>query len=292
MRSMTGFGRGSAEDARMIVTCEVKQVNHRYLDVWLKLPEAYGVAESRLRQVVAESVKRGRIEVRVTRSYKPGAPGGASFDDAAISRALAALTRVKDHHGVPGVIDLRTLLLLPGLQETFTTYAAPDEKELDLSIAALRAALVAAEAMRDQEGAALRAAVLKEIEGVESGAGRVASRTRENSQAVHARMRERLSEIARDVSIDERRLAEEAALWAERMDITEELARIASHVAQMRSYLDRHDAVGKHIDFLFQELVREANTIAAKARDAAIGHEIVEMKAALERGREQAQNVE
>lgn len=292
MRSMTGFGRGSAEDARMVVTCEVKQVNHRYLDVWLKLPEAYGVAEARLRQVVAESVKRGRIEVRLTRSYKPGAASAASFDDPAIARAIAALTRVKDHHGVPGVIDLRTLLLLPGFQETFTTYVAPDDKEVELSATALRQALAAAERMREQEGSALRSAVLKEIASVEAGAAKVSARSRENSQAVLQRMRERLAEIARDVAVDERRIAEEAAVWADRMDITEELARIASHVEQMRSYLDRDEAVGKHLDFLFQELVREANTIAAKARDASIGHEVVEMKAALERGREQAQNVE
>src|SRR5262245_15631856 len=112
MRSMTGYGRASEENGHATVTCEIKQVNHRFLDVWLKLPEAYAAAEHRFRTAVAEMARRGRIEVRLMRALRPvmGAPQ-AMLDDAAISRAITALTQLKDLHGIPGVIDLRTLLL-------------------------------------------------------------------------------------------------------------------------------------------------------------------------------------
>jgi uncharacterized protein (TIGR00255 family) len=276
-----------------VVTCEVKQVNHRFLDVWLKLPDAYAASEHRFRSTVSELVRRGRIEVRLTRALKP-APGTAlpMLDDTAISRAISALTQLKEQHGIPGVIDLRTLLLFPGLHDTFSLMASPDDAEVDVALRALRHALQAADGMRRQEGAELGAAIGIEVDQLEAACRRIGERAAANAAAVLHKLRERLAELARDVALDERRLAEEAALYADRLDITEELARIGSHVAQLRSFLALDEPVGKRIDFLIQELTREVNTIGSKSRDAQVSHEVVHLKAALERAREQVQNVE
>ncbi|MFN7975829.1 MAG: YicC/YloC family endoribonuclease [Acidobacteriota bacterium] len=293
MRSMTGFGRATQETPKVSVTCEVKQVNHRFLDIWLKLPESYASVEDRFRAEVSEMVRRGRIEVRLTRTLTSSASVDASlFDDVSIGRAIAALTHLKDKHGVPGVIDLRTLLLFPAIQETFSDMGAPDDAEVEIGIGALRAALTAADAMRLREGEKLKGAIAREIALFCEGARRIADRAAAHRATLAARMRERLAEIAKDVTIDERRIMEEAAVYAERLDITEEIARLDSHIHQMEGFLALAEPVGKRMDFLLQELLREVNTIASKSRDASISHEVVQLKAGLEKAREQVQNVE
>lgn len=293
MKSMTGFGRGVGEDEHVLVTCEVKQVNHRFLDVWLRMPEAYGPVEHRFRSLAAQRTRRGRIEVRLARTVKPSHDASdALFDDDAIARAIAALTHLKDSHGIPGVIDLRTLVSFPGLHDTFTSLAPPKDSEVEVALEALEEALRAAHEMRVEEGTKLKEALIAEIDALEQGSGRIKERSTDNARAVLARLKERLAELTKDITVDEQRAAEEAALYAERMDITEELARIESHLAQLRSFLESTQPVGKRIDFLLQELMREINTVGSKSRDAAISHEVVELKAALERAREQTQNVE
>ena len=244
------------------------------------------------RTVVTERVRRGRIEVKLTRALKPSAGGAAFFDEASVTRAIAALSHLKEKHGVPGVIDLRALMLFPGLHDTFATMCAPDEPELELGLDALRAAMAEAESMRVQEGAELGAAIARELDAIQEGCGRIADGSAGHGAAVLARLRERLAELAKDLTIDERRLAEETALYVDRMDISEELARLGSHVTQMRGFMQLDEPVGKRMDFLIQELVREVNTIGSKSRDATIAHEVVNIKAALERAREQIQNVE
>ena len=293
MKSMTGYGRANREDDRVILHCEVKQVNHRFLDLWLKLPDSYSAAEQRFRAAAGEGVRRGRVEVKLTRSYKPQ-PRGAdlSFDDAAIGRALAVLTHLKESHGIPGVIDLPTLLSFPGIGETFQSSGAPEEPEVRLGLEALREALTVADSMRRDEGLRLATAIELELAAVETACARIGARAGANAAAVLQRLRDRLAELARDVALDDRRLAEEAALYVDRLDITEELQRVASHLSQMRGFLGLDESVGKRLDFLLQELMREVNTIGSKSRDAEISHEVVELKAALERAREQVQNVE
>ena len=293
MKSMTGFGRGSMEDETTVVQCEVKQVNHRYLDVWLRLPESYGEHEGRFRDAVSHRVKRGRIEVRLTRNYKAGGKAPPlQFDDPSVARAIAALAHLKDHHGVPGVIDLPTLLSFPGLQDSLNTMQVPKEAEVKLGLAALEAALEVADEMRREEGGRLKSAIAVELDVLEKGREQISGRSQSNAAAVLERLRNKLTDLVADINVDPQRVAEEAAIFADRLDITEEIQRFASHTAQMRGFMEQDEPVGKRMDFLIQELMRETNTIGAKSRDAGISHQVVELKAALERAREQIQNVE
>lgn len=299
MRSMTGFGVGEASVPGGRIVVEIRSVNQRFLDVRARLPRELGELGLFAEQVARERLRRGRVDLVV--HAEGAAPFGATLDKpraAAALRAFAALreelVRGPDALSIAPEIPLSLLGSVPDL---FPSAAGSGQEALRATIrAAIERAIEAMEAMCRREGEALgadlraRSTVLREIV---AEVARLAESTRD---AARKRLRERAIRLLADAAleVDVPRIEAEVVLLADRSDVSEEVTRLASHLEQLGSVLeaDRGEPVGKRIDFLLQEMLREANTLGAKAQDAALSHKVVAIKVELERLREQAQNIE
>ena len=290
MRSMTGCGRCQALDGGMEMTLELKCVNHRFLDVACRLPRSLAFLEAPLRQVLAQGLKRGHVEVFLSlRSAGASARQiavdeglAAAYSDAA--RKLASLTGREDD------LTVSRLLTMDGVAEIV-------EAEIDQEAMTSLCRRVAGDAvrqvilMREQEGAALQADLTAHLNQAEAIRERILARAPQVVADYRQRLEARLAQLPIE-PVDPARLAQEVALLADRCAIDEELSRLDSHIRQMRDFLSRPGEVGKKMDFLIQEMNREANTIGSKAHDAAIAQMVVELKSEVEKLREQIQNVE
>ncbi len=294
-RSMTGFGRGkSASPDGWLVWVEIRTVNGRYLDLSLRLPSGWGEAEERLRAICRQRVLRGRCEVTVTAT--PGAAGPAlTVDFALCEQYHRALRTIADRCGVDPATDAGRLLSLPGVVRLETGTPDPSAA-LPLASAALVAALDALDRVRDAEGSALRSDVEQRLADLEGLVARLSERLPEQGRAAALAWRGRVGDLVAALggrgAPDEQRLLLEAGIWAERSDISEEIVRVTSHLAQLRAALSAQGSVGRRCDFLAQELYREWNTIGSKALDPAVTAVAVEGKTLVEQVREQLQNVE
>jgi uncharacterized protein (TIGR00255 family) len=287
---MTGYGLGAAPCVGGKVGVEIRTVNHKYCDVKARLPRDFLPLESRVLSLVRARVARGHVELNVRWEELP--PGRSAVRvDLPLARSYAeAYGRLRDDLGLPGEVDLA---LLAG-HEVVTAQEAPGEPEElwpGLS-AALAEALGACIAMRVAEGTALTADLRERaarLEGLRGAAVEIAPRALAEAQG---RFRERIAELAQGVAVDPGRLAQEVAFLGERSDVSEELKRIESHLAQARQALETGEAVGRKLDFLCQELLREVNTIGSKSQTVELTRVVVEFKVELEKLREQVQNVE
>jgi uncharacterized protein (TIGR00255 family) len=289
---MTGFGAATFEVEGQRFALEIRSVNHRFLDVQLRLPRALGKLEAELRAELKRRFARGRLDLTVT---PPGGAAGVQrvrVDPAVVAEYVSAAAELQRSQPVAGALDLTTLLALPGVA-SFVEAELP-EAALRAGIgAALDAAADALDAMRAAEGKALAQDLRERLDRVDELAAALDARSGDVRAAVRERLRRRLAELASEAgAFDEVRAAQEVALAAERLDFTEEVVRVRSHVAQFRALLGVGEPVGRRLDFLLQELGREANTIGSKSADAPLSHLVVELKAELERCREQVQNVE
>ena len=291
IRSMTGFGRGSAAAGATHVTTDVRSVNHRYLDVSIRAPKEYAELEPEFRAIVKESVSRGRVEVFVNR-----AAAGASPAALAVNRALAAAfcreaRGLAKELGLAGEITLETVLAQRGVVEL-------REPEFDLdaeraaALASLRSALRAWQKMQAVEGRAMRADLLARLDAIEERRKQIRRLLPEVERAMRERVAARVQELNHDVAATEERLAQEVAFLSSRADITEELVRLKSHVGQMKALLSSKEPAGRKLDFLLQEANREATTIASKSNSSDVSARVIEIKGELEKVREQAQNIE
>jgi uncharacterized protein (TIGR00255 family) len=292
IRSMTGFGTAAAEVPGGRMTVEVRSVNHRFSEIQLRLPRDLAPLEDRARALVQERVRRGRVEVIVTRD-EAARRGRAVRVDTELAAAYARALRELAHAiGAAGEVTLAQVAALPDVlrledERTDAEAAWPGLQQ------AIRAAADGLIAMREAEGRRLAADLLARIAAVDGLAAAIAARSREVVRAYSQRLRARLAEMLAEVPVDEARLATELAMFAERSDITEELVRLRSHLVQFRQTVaDEDGAVGRKLDFILQEMARETNTIGAKANDLEITRAIIDMKSELESLREQVQNVE
>ncbi len=290
MRSMTGFGLGEAPVGTGKLAVEIRGVNHRFLDVRVRLPRELGDLISFVEQLAREKLARGRYEVAVR---VDGVTLGAPVLDRDRARAaFQALKELRDELAPGSDVPLSLLGAIPEL------FVSTVDRELERLRAAARtafdAAVVALDAMRTHEGAALREDLVKRLARVRQLARDVEKRAPEVIETHRKRLRDRAERLraATDLELDPARLEQEIVLFAERSDVCEELTRLESHCAQFAGLLGSDEAVGRRLDFLLQELAREANTVGAKSPDATIAHAIVEAKAEIERMREQVQNVE
>jgi uncharacterized protein (TIGR00255 family) len=290
MRSMTGFGLGEAPVAPGRLSVEIRGVNHRFLDVRVRVPRELADLTSFVEQLAREKLTRGRYEVAVR---VDGVPLGAPvLDRDRAKAAFRALGELRDELAPGTEVPLALLGSIPDL------FVSSVERELDrLRVAtreAFEAALVALDGMRSREGCALREDLQNRLARVRKLADDVQRRAPEVVEAHRRRLKERAERlrVATDLDLDPARLEQEIILFAERSDICEELTRLASHCGQFASLLASDEAVGRRLDFLLQELAREANTVGAKSPDSQIAHAVVEIKAEIERMREQVQNVE
>jgi len=292
IRSMTGFGRASAEIDGVAIAVELRTVNHRHLDVSVRLPRNLAALEPRARKAAQGGFLRGKVDATV--QLAGNGPGRSTLEvDRTLSRAYLAAAKAM----VPGAATLTAaeLLALPGVARVVEEGFDEEACAAPLVDAVARAA-AAADAMRETEGAAIDADLRRRLLAIEALAAEVEARADEVVQQAKDRLRRRAEQLQEETGLlDRARLHQEVVLAADRMDVTEEVVRLRSHVAQFRSTLDeagRQEPVGRRLDFLVQEMVREANTIGSKAGDAAVAHRSVDLKTELERIREQVQNVE
>jgi uncharacterized protein (TIGR00255 family) len=293
MKSMTGFGRGAANGDGFAVSVEIKTVNNRYLDVHLRAPQELNSLEMDIRKRVKARLSRGRVDLNIS-FERSGA--GATFDinQPVVSAYVDALREIQRQFNLSGDIDVTSIARLPGALSS--PRDEMNEEALRGVEAAIEQALDSLEQMRTTEGAALAEEMrgrLSRIEGaiptIESAAARLTDAYRER---LHKRITELLSRESATIEIDAGRLAQEVAYLADRSDISEELARLRSHVQQFREAIASTEEVGKRLDFVLQELNREANTVLSKTTELEIKEAALAIKAEVEKLREQVQNVE
>lgn len=296
IKSMTGFGRGEYTDAVSRVTVEMRAVNHRYLDIFVKMPRKYAFAEESIKSAIKEQVHRGKVEVNVSVDNI-----GQSDSDVMLDRDLAAkyykaLTELGETFET-GESNGPSLGLLARMPDVIRTMAAEEDEEAVTGrlLNATRKALGDFCAMRETEGGKLAADLSARADTVESIRKNIEKRAPEIEKEYAAKFRARVEELLEGVyEVPEERVALEAAIFADRANITEELVRLESHVSQLRGFLgsDGSEAIGKKIDFLIQEMNREANTIGSKSNDKEITSMMLDLKAEIEKIREQVQNIE
>src|SRR5918911_1606087 len=293
MKSMTGFGRGTAQGDGFSAAVDLKTVNNRFLDIHLRTSTDLTAVEAAVRRRIGERLSRGRVDVNI--SVERTSEVTYELNRPLIAGFIQAMREMQREFGLAGEPDINVLARLPGAMQ-----AARDglSDEMLLGVGqALGQALDDLEAMREQEGAALAAEMSARLDEIEKHLPVIESLSGEQVENYRARVFKRISEmLARDgleiVELDQGRLAQEVAYLADRSDITEEVARLRSHVAQFRSALTDEGDTGKRLDFLLQEFNREANTVLSKSTDLAIKESALAIKAAVEKLREQVQNVE
>ena len=291
MKSMTGYGRGECQEEGTRVEVEVKSFNHRYCDVFPHLPRRLNSLEGQVRNLIKQRISRGRIEIFVQSD-------NASLTDQKLELDLnlardfhLALKALQENLALPGEIRLETLA---SFKELFSRkeVEADVEKEWAALQVALEKALRGLESMRGEEGLVLRRDFLQRLKTVEERVQGIEEKAPLALHACRERLAQRVQELSGGIAVDEARLAQEVAYLAERSDISEELVRLRSHINQFREMLDRPEPMGRKLEFILQEINREANTIGSKANDAGVAQLAVEIKAELEKIREQVQNVE
>jgi uncharacterized protein (TIGR00255 family) len=291
IRSMTGFGKKMAIWHEASLSVEMRSVNHRFLDVAVRVPRSMAELEDGIKKAVQQRCRRGRIDVTV--SFHGGRTGGKTLQ---LDRNLAkqyhqALRDLKKSLRLGGTVDVG---LLAGFRDLFSLSDEPvNLSELHDRILELTGgALNELEHMRRQEGQALAKDFAHHMHRLREHTTQIAEKAPRLAEDNYLRMQSRLEKLTATGIPDQPRLLQELALFADRCDISEELVRLESHMVQFEHTLNSEDAVGKTLEFLLQEVGREANTIGSKANDAAVAQLVVAMKAEVEKMREQVQNVE
>jgi len=291
LKSMTGYGRGEFTGAGRTFIVEAQSLNHRYIEVRARLPRRLTSLEHRAQQEVQRRFARGRFDLTVSERHTGERPRTLRVDEGLAAAYMDALRKLQSIGHLRGDVTLDHLVAQRDL-------LIHDEEEESLEAAwldlrpALTAALDAVEAMRVREGQALESEIVAHLRAVEAALGAVQERVPGVVTAQKERLQARLAELMDGRPVDPGRLEQEIAILADRADISEECARLRSHLAQFRALLGEGGSQGRRSDFLLQEMNREVNTIGSKSADAEIGHLVVGMKAELEKIREQVQNVE
>ncbi|MGB9698305.1 MAG: YicC/YloC family endoribonuclease [Thermodesulfobacteriota bacterium] len=291
IKSMTGYGRAEWKDEDKQVEVEIKSFNHRYCDVQVHLPRRLNSFEGQVRQLVKQRVSRGRIEVFVQIDDAALAEQKLEVDLELAKDYLLGLRTLQEKLGIPGEINLEIFI---NFREIFTRkeVEADLEKEWAILQATIEEALTSLDRMRQEEGTILAQDFQQRLQTVAEFVRQIEERVPLALKNYQQRLRQKVQEFCPGAEVDEARLAQEIAYLAERSDISEELVRMKSHLHQFREMLERAEPMGRKLEFILQEINREANTIAAKASDAETAQLVVEIKSELEKMREQVQNVE
>mgnify|MGYP000701776517 CR=1 FL=1 len=291
--SMTGFGQAERTIDGYMVRAEARSVNHRYLEAAVKLPRNMARFEDVLKRIVQGRLKRGRVELFVALERQEEAAGAMRVNWAVAEGYWTASKAIADRYGIPNTMQVADLLQIDGVLVHEQLPAADDDMLAEALQACATEALDGLLEMRRREGSHLQADLLTRLEEVERRRNHIVTICRDAVEENKRKLRQRISELLDDPgTLDEQRLHTEVAVMAERMDVQEELTRLASHFKQFRTMLGQTEPVGRKLDFLVQEMNREANTIGSKANHAGITASIVDLKAELEKIREQVQNIQ
>ena len=291
MNSMTGYGKGTAARDGRELTVELKSVNHRFLDVSMRLPRILSCIEDPLRAAIAKRLSRGHVDVFVNYRNLRSDAKTVRVDATLLWAYVKAANEANETLHLPNDLTLSNVLRLPDVTEI-----VPADEDTDALVAlAVEAANLALDGlieMRKAEGERLKAALALGVDAMDAYREQILARAPFVAEDYRRKLNERIESVLNDSEIDRARLATEVALFADRCCIDEELVRLKSHIAQFRAYLDAAEPVGRNMDFIVQEMNRECNTIGSKANDAALTKAVLGCKAEIEKLREQIQNVE
>ncbi|MRX73344.1 YicC family protein [Bacillus lacus] len=288
--SMTGYGRSDISADHISVFAEIKTVNHRFSEISLRIPRQLMPIEDKIKKVIAGKIQRGRIEVYITVEGEQPASRKVSTDWELADSYIDTLKEMKQRYGIQSPLDLSHILQFPQIIE-FKEAADVHEGLEVLTLNAVSQAADSVVLMRRTEGAQLQKDLLLRLSEMEQSTKDIAELAPRVVEAYRERLSRRLEEFLGN-AVDENRLLTEAAIFADRADITEELIRLQSHVQQFQETLHWSEPVGRKLDFIVQEMNREANTIGSKANDNSISSLVVHLKSIIEKVKEQVQNIE
>jgi len=291
LKSMTGFGAGRARVGDEEFSVELRSLNHKFCEVKVRLPRELAALDPTVTKQVKDRLARGAVELLIKRQTATASGTVPTVDVALAREYVRAFRELADALGVPADISWAQVATQPGVMKL-------EEKGMDVESAtqavqlALEQALAALEQMRRVEGEAIYADLDARLKLIEAWSREVAALAPKAVEEYRQRLAERVADLARGITVEPQRLAQEVAVFAERTDIAEEVTRLASHLEQFRALMTSTEPVGRRMDFLVQEMHREVNTTGSKSQHAEISARVVSMKAEVERIREQVQNVE
>lgn len=288
---MTGFGRGHSTSGNLEIASEIKAVNHRFLEIFLKIPKIYSSFEHEIRKLISERISRGKFDVTVNRIGDKGTFLDVNFDQGLAQNYYNCLMKMKDQFGLAGDVSLSDMLTLKDVIQPVERQTAIEE-EWPVLEASIRDALNKLDAMRNTEGQALWKDIENRLQDIRDIAESIHPLVGEVSVNAKERIAKRVQELTGGLQLDQDRLLQEVAIIAEKSDVSEELTRIESHLKQFIEFGKFGSPLGRKLDFLLQELNREINTLGSKSASTTISAHVVNMKSELEKIREQTQNIE
>ena len=291
---MTGYGRARQTVNGRDITVEVRSVNNRYLDCSVKMPRAYIFAEDAIKALVQKSASRGKVDVFITVESMGAEETVVTVNEALAKGYIAALQKLYDLGGGRWVKSSCYATDLARLPDVLTiTKAEEDLESVSADLCAVaEEALAAHAAMRATEGRKLAEDIMGRLDTIETITGRVEERSPQTVAEYREKLLARMNEVLQSAAVDENRILTEAAIFADKVAVDEETVRLRSHLSQLREMLQSSEPTGRKLDFLIQEVNRESNTIGSKCSDVQIARDVVELKAEVEKIREQVQNIE
>lgn len=291
IRSMTGYGRSEETVGEHRILVEIRSVNHRYFEFSSKTTRGYSFLDEKLKSYLQNWIFRGKVDVSVSIETLEDTDAQVHVNHSLAGGYIAALNELAEKYGLENDVSVSTL---SRYSDIFTVHKAPDDE--DAVWAAVRqvtdSALAGFLKMRENEGARLKEVLLGYAEKIMELVGAIEERSPQTVVEYQRKLQSRLTDMLRDSSFDEQRILTEAAVFADKVAVAEETVRLRSHFGQFKSMLESGEAIGRKLDFLVQEMNREANTIGSKALDTQIAYMVVDIKAEIEKIREQIQNIE
>ncbi|WP_139904507.1 YicC/YloC family endoribonuclease [Clostridium thermarum] len=291
--SMTGFGRSGYEvEGKLSFNVEIKSINHRYLDINIRMPRMMNSIEDRIRKEISENISRGKIDVFITYNNYEKLGVSAQFNSSLADSYVRCLREIKDRYSdIRDDISISLVARYPDV-----IYVEENEEDIEEIWSMLKKALAEAIAMlkemRSTEGNKLREDIIAKCKNISDEVKVISGKAHSHVTQYKAKLAERLKELLDNVAIDENRLNMELAIYADKSSIDEEITRLKSHIEQMKATLDSNEPVGRKLDFIVQEMNRETNTIASKSNDIEITNSALKIKNEIEKIREQIQNIE
>ncbi len=291
IKSMTGFGKGENEAEGRKFTVEIKSVNHRYNDINIRLPRFMISLEDKIRKHLMQKISRGKTDVYINFETFSQQDISVKLNEQLAEAVVEKLNYLQSTYGLKSD---NTLDLVSRFPEVLTTENIEENEEImyDILLPALDGALEQFTAMREREGAALKADILKKCAVLRELTGKIEEKAAVVPEEYRQKLKNRIDELLGDVPVDEQRISQEVLLFADRCCIDEEITRLYSHISQLEEILESDGPVGRKLDFLVQELNREANTSASKSGDLYITQAAIDLKSEIEKIREQIQNIE
>ncbi len=291
IKSMTGYGSATGVSGKLRITIELKSVNNRFLDCSIRIPRDYMATEEKLKSRIQSAISRGKVDVFVSVDSSQADNAEVTLNEPVADSYMDVLRTISERYGIPNDVNALSFTRLPEVISIQEHSVDADTIAADMT-EILSSALMGFTEMRLREGEKLRDDLSSRIMEIERLTGLVEERSPQLVEEYRAKLQARMMEVLQTTAIDEARILTEAAIFADRVAVAEETVRLRSHISQFRNIMQSSEPVGRKLDFLVQELNREANTIGSKANDSDMAGIVVNLKSEIEKVREQIQNIE